>query len=178
MPTRAKRALIAAASVVSAFLILAGLAVVGSRVTSSQNHPPSGRAVVDLPPNRPSSSGRIVVAVVLGSSGTVGSDALAPYEVFATSPSFSVYTIAASGRPAPVDGGPAIVPTYTFADSAAGVAPRPDVVVVPAVTSPDGLEEAALRAWVVQQSQSGARILGICAGSRVLAATGLLRGRT
>lgn len=177
MPARARRALVAAASVVSAVLILAGLAVVGARVTSSQNHPPSGRAVADLPSNRPSSSGPIVVAVVLGSSGTIGSDAMAPYEVFADSPRFSVYTIAASGAPAPVDGGPAIVPTYTFADSAAGVAPPPDVVVVPAVTTPDGPEEAALRTWIVQQSRKGAHILGICAGARILAATGLLRGR-
>ena len=102
---------------------------------------------------------------------------MAPYEVFADSPRFSVYTIAASGAPAPVDGGPAIVPTYTFADSAAGVAPPPDVVVVPAVTTPDGPEEAALRTWIVQQSRKGAHILGICAGARILAATGLLRGR-
>ena len=178
MHPRARRALLAAASVFCALLTLAVFAVVGARVTNSQNHLPSTRAVADLPANRPSSSGPIVVAVVLGASGTVGSDALAPYEVFASSPRFSVYTIAASGAPAAVDGGPAIVPTYTFAVSVTGVAPRPDVVVVPAVTSPDGPEEAALRAWVVQQSQNGAHVLGICAGSRVLAATGLLLGRT
>lgn len=175
---RARRALLAAASVVCALLTLAGLAVAGARVTSSQNHLLAERPVAGLPLTHPSSSGPIVVAVALGSSGTVGSDALAPYEVFATSPKFSVYTIAASAEPAAVDGGPAIVPTYSFADSVSGLAPRPDVVVVPAVTSPDGPEEAALRGWIVQQSQHGARILGICAGARVLAATGLLRGRT
>jgi putative intracellular protease/amidase len=50
-------------------------------------------------------------------------------------------------------------------------------VVVPAVDDPDGPTEAALRAWVVLQSRHGSRILGVCSGSRLLAATGLLHGR-
>ena len=73
------------------------------------------------------------MAVVLGASGTVGSDALAPFEVFASSPRFSVYTVAATPAAQPTQGGPAIVPTYTFADTTSRRAPRPDVVVVPAV---------------------------------------------
>jgi hypothetical protein len=49
---------------------------------------------------------------------------------------------------------------------------------VPAVADPDGPQEAGLRAWITDQADRGARILGVCAGSRVLAATGLLNGRT
>jgi putative intracellular protease/amidase len=120
----------------------------------------------------------VVVAVVLGSSGTVGSDVLAPYEVFASSPNFSVYTVAAQSAPAPIDGGPAIVPTYTFEDITSGRARQPDVVVVPAVGAPEGPEETAMREWIVEQSGRGARILGVCNGSSVLAETGLLSGRT
>jgi putative intracellular protease/amidase len=118
-----------------------------------------------------------VVAVALGTSGTIGSDAIAPYEVFATSSNFSVYTVAAVADAAPTRGGPFIVPTYTFADTTAR-APRPDVVVVPAVADPDGPPEAPLRAWILDQADRGARILGVCDGARVLAATGLLDGRT
>jgi putative intracellular protease/amidase len=98
--------------------------------------------------------------------------------VFATSPRFSVYTVAATADAIPTRSGPFIVPTYTFADTATGRAPDPDVVVVPAVDSPDGSQEAALRAWITAQADRGARILGVCAGSAVLAATGLLDGRT
>ncbi|SDR88921.1 Transcriptional regulator GlxA family, contains an amidase domain and an AraC-type DNA-binding HTH domain [Friedmanniella luteola] len=174
--TRIARAAIAAALML---LTLSGLAVAGVVRSTSQSHAATpGGASPDRPPDRPSSGGRLVVAVALGASGTVGSDALAPFEVFASSPAFSVYTVAASAAPAPVDGGPAIVPTYTFADVAAGRATRPDVVVVPAVDDPDGEAEAPLRAWVVEQSQRGARILSVCAGARLLAATGLLEGRT
>jgi transcriptional regulator GlxA family with amidase domain len=129
-----------------------------------------------IPSSGPSSKGPIVVAVVLGRSGTDAADALAPYEVFASSAKFSVYTVAATHAPAPLNGGLQVVPTYDFADVTRGLAPKPDLVVVPAVNDPNGGQESDLRAWIVQQSHTGARILGVCAGSRVLAATGLLDG--
>jgi transcriptional regulator GlxA family with amidase domain len=178
MPSYAKRIIRVTTAVALMVLTLAGIAAAGVVHTTSQGHlPTSGRIQTSVPHAQPPSSGRFVVAVVLGASGTIGSDALAPFEVFASSPMFSVYTVAASAAPAPVDGGPAIVPTYTFDDVASGRAPKPDVVVVPAVDDPDGATEAALRAFVVEQSQHGARILGVCAGARLLAATGLLEGR-
>jgi putative intracellular protease/amidase len=127
--------------------------------------------------SRASSDGPIVVAVVLGRSGTDDADALAPYEVFARSAKFSVYTVAATRAPAAMNGGLHVVPTYTFADVTSGLARRPDLVVVPAVNDPAGEQESELRAWIMQQADAGARILGVCAGSRVLAATGLLDGR-
>lgn len=118
------------------------------------------------------------VAVVLGRSGTVFSDALAPYEVFARSPHFSVCAVAGSPGAAPVQAGPAVMAQHTWADMAIGAAPSPDVVVVPAVADPYGPVEALLRDWLVEQVDLGVRVLGVCAGSRVLAAAGLLEGRT
>ena len=179
MSTRSRRALRLASSSALALPTLAGLAAAGLRVTLAQaNTPRPSRPSRALPANRPTSGGPLVVAVALGTSRTIGSDAIAPYEVFASSPTFSVYTVAAGADAVPTRGGPFIVPTYTFADTATGRAPRPDVVVVPAVADPDGPQEAALRAWITDQAERGARILGVCDGSRVLAATGLLDGRT
>jgi putative intracellular protease/amidase len=140
----------------------------------AQSSPPPAEGT--LPSSHPSSAGPIVVAVALGRSGTDAADALAPYEVFAKSGKFSVYTVAATHAPVPLNGGLHAVPTYDFADVASGAARKPDLVVVPAVNDPNGEQESELRAWIVHQSQTGARILGICAGSRVLAATGLLDG--
>ena len=154
---------------------LLALLVGGVAKGSVHSSPPTAEGVI--PASRPSSDGPIVVAVVLGQSGTDDADALAPYEVFARSAKFSVYTVAATRAPAPMNGGLHIVPTYTFADIASGAARKPDLVVVPAVNDPTGAQESELRAWIVQQAHAGARILGVCAGSRVLAATGLLDGR-
>ncbi|MFM9919653.1 DJ-1/PfpI family protein [Lacisediminihabitans sp. H27-G8] len=125
-----------------------------------------------------SAKARFTVAVVLGQSGSDAADVLAPYEVLASSPDFAVYTIAASTKPAALDGGMAVDPDYTFADVASGAAPAPDLIVVPAVNLPDGPEEQAARDFVVERYGAGARILGICAGSRLLSATGILNGLT
>jgi transcriptional regulator GlxA family with amidase domain len=150
-------------------ILVGGVAMgmVGSRPTMVEG---------ELPPSRPSSEGPIVVAVVLGRSGTDAADALAPYEVFARSGKFSVYTVAPTHAPVTMDGGLDVVPTYDFADVTSGAARKPDLVVVPAVNDPNGEQESELRDWIVQQARTGARILGVCAGARVLAATGLLDG--
>jgi putative intracellular protease/amidase len=164
--------LIVAVALGSATLI----ALLVGGVARASVHPGPPTAEAPIPVGRPSSDGPTVVAVVLGHSGTDDADALAPYEVFARSTKFSVYTVAATHAPATMNGGLHVVPTYTFADVASGVARKPDLVVVPAVNDPGGEQEAELRTWIVQQAKTGARILGICAGSRVLAATGILDG--
>ncbi|WP_153392662.1 DJ-1/PfpI family protein [Ornithinicoccus halotolerans] len=125
----------------------------------------------------PSSDGPIVVAVALGQSGTVASDALAPYEVFASSPRFQVYTIAQTRGATHLAGGPAALPVHTFGDADRGTAPEPDIIVIPAVGDPAGPQEAQLRRWARRQADRGAHVLGVCAGSRVLGAAGLLDGR-
>jgi hypothetical protein len=58
----------------------------------------------------------------------------------------------------------------------AGTAPEPDVVVIPAVVAPAGRNEQPLRAWLARRAGRGAHLLGVCAGSRLLAAAGLLDG--
>jgi putative intracellular protease/amidase len=178
MPNHGRRARRIASSSALAILTLAGIVVAGARVTMTQATGAPALPVGALPVSRPSSNGPIRVAVVLGASGTVGSDALAPYEVFASSPEFSVHTIAASSAPQQTQGGPSIVPTYTFADTTTGRAPRPDLVVVPAVARASGPDEEAMRAWVRDQAAAGVPILSVCNGAEVLAATGLLDGRT
>jgi putative intracellular protease/amidase len=110
-------------------------------------------------PARPVPEGRLAVAVVLGASGSVITDALGPYEVFARSPSFFVYTVSASRPTAMLSGGLAVVPDYPLEDVDAGVAPEPDVVVVPAVVGPNGNKEAPLREWITRQPSPAAGVL-------------------
>jgi transcriptional regulator GlxA family with amidase domain len=45
------------------------------------------------------------------------------------------------------------------------------------VAAPNGRNEAPLRDWITRRSDRGAHVLGVCNGSRLLAATGLLDGR-
>jgi putative intracellular protease/amidase len=117
-----------------------------------------------------------VVAFVVGANGTVASDLLAPYDIFSSSPAFTTYVVADAPTPAPLESGPSVVPTYTFANVDADPALRPDLVVVPGLTQPTGAPEASLRTWVARQHDDGAKVLGVCSGSLVLAPTGMLDG--
>ena len=80
---------------------LAGVAAVGAVVSSRATYPRPRQDAPGRPAAPPAPAGRIVVAVVLGPRGSVGTDALGPYEVFARSPAFLVYTVS-PGRAASV----------------------------------------------------------------------------
>jgi putative intracellular protease/amidase len=168
-----------------AAVVLAGVTVTGrstnqpvpdfSTGTSSASlqHAEEGAAV---DPTGRQQARRLVVAFVLGAGGTVASDLLAPCDIFASSTAFTTYVVADAPTPAPLEGAPPVVPTYTFADVDADPALKPDLVVVPGLTHPTGAAEASLRSWVARQHDGGANVLGVCSGSMVLAPTGMLDG--
>ena len=158
---------------------VAGVGAAGAVVAIREAYPraPKVAPAQGWPPARPVPEGRLAVAVVLGASGSVITDALGPYEVFARSPKFFVYTVSASRPTAMLSGGLAVVPDYSLEDVDAGLAPEPDVIGVPAVAAPNGKKEAPVRDWLTRRGDRGAHVLGVCNGSRLLAATGLLDGR-
>ena len=156
---------------------LAGVAAAGAVVSSRATYPRPARDAPGRPAALPAPAGRIVVAVVLGPRGSVGTDALAPYEVFARSPAFFVYTVSPGRAASVLSGGLALVPEHSLEDVDAGSVREPDVVVVPAVVNAAGKELAPLRDWITRHAGRGAHILGVCAGSALLAAAGLLDGR-
>jgi putative intracellular protease/amidase len=161
----------------AAWLAGVGTAGVLTSIRTAYPRPPQVAPTEGWPPARQVPEGRLAVAVVLGASGSVITDAFGPYEVFARSPAFFVYTVSASRPTAMLSGGLAVVPDYSLEDVEGGVAPEPDVVVVPAVAAPNGRKEAPLREWIGRRSDQGTHVLGVCNGSRLLAAAGLLDGR-
>ena len=94
---RVRGATLAATLGVATFV---ALAVAGMSVSSAKAASPSSVRANDSGPRTPT-TGRQVVAVVLGRSGSETADVFAPYEVFASSPAFAVYTIADSAAPPP-----------------------------------------------------------------------------
>jgi putative intracellular protease/amidase len=164
-------------------VVLAGITVTGRSV--NQPVPESSMATIaasslyaepasDADVVRP--DGPLVVAFVVGAGGTIASDLLAPYDIFASSPAFTTYLVADTTAAAPLEGGPAVVPSYSFAQADANPELAPDLVVVPGLSHPTGAGEAPLRSWVSRQHDAGARVLGVCTGSLVLAETGMLDG--
>ncbi|GGS32762.1 DJ-1/PfpI family protein [Actinokineospora fastidiosa] len=166
-----RRILLVLAALLVAAAVFAGTAALGVAASMAAGFPPPppGRwpAAAPAPPDR------LVVAVAVGASGSVGADVLAPYAVFAGSPRFAVRVVAEELAPVTLSGGLHVVPDDTFDEATA-----PDVVVVPAVVDWAGREEAALREWVARQADRGAVVLGVCAGAKLLAAAGVLDGRS
>ncbi|GAA1010348.1 hypothetical protein Aple_038470 [Acrocarpospora pleiomorpha] len=160
--------------VVLAVATVTGVCLLGVATTMGASYANPAYAVPDggWPEPARVPSGRVVVAVVAGASGSVVTDVLAPYEVFARSGRFFVYTVSARREPVVLSGGLRMLPDHGLAD-----APPPDVVVVPAVVDPVGEREAGLRAWIGTQARRGARVLGVCVGSELAAASGVLDGR-
>jgi hypothetical protein len=125
---------------------LAGAGAAGALVSLRAAYPRPPRAAPAEGWPRPVPQGRLAVAVVLGASGSVITDALGPYEVFARSPGFFVYTVSA-GPAAMLSGGLAVVPDNSLGDVDAGMGPEPDVVVVPAVVAPAAKNGRCVSGW-------------------------------
>lgn len=115
--------------------------------------------------------------VVLGNAGANAGDVLGPYETLAAAGAFNLYTVAPERRLVPLTGGLDLVPDLDLAGldrRLAGAAA--DVIVVPQVPA-DTADTARLTDWLVRQDGGGALLLGVCRGSELLAAAGLLDGR-
>lgn len=163
----------ALAGIAAAGVVLAGIGATGVAASMAAAFPDPPRGT--WPPAPPVPPDRMLVAVAVGSSGSVGADVLAPYAVFAGSDRFGVRVVGEELSPVTLSGGLHVVPDATFAQVDGGRAP--DVVVVPAVVDWAGPAESPLREWVARQARRGALVLGVCSGAKALAEAGLLDGR-
>ncbi|WP_327002477.1 DJ-1/PfpI family protein [Dactylosporangium sp. NBC_01737] len=118
------------------------------------------------------------VVILLGNLGANVGDALNPYETFAATGAFNVYTVAPERRRVPLLGGLDIVPDLSLAELDSQLAGKaPDVVVVPQTPQPDQPVNAPVREWLARQAGHGSLVLGVCIGVELVAAAGLLDGR-
>jgi cyclohexyl-isocyanide hydratase len=100
-------------------------------------------------------------------------DIAGPFEVLARVPGWTVDLVAASSEPVRTDRGLTIVPTR-IRDSA----PASDILVVPGGTGVDrAMLDDAWLAYVRREVATAEFVFGICTGSLLLAAAGVLAGR-
>ena len=117
----------------------------------------------------------VSVAFVLAADAEVV-DFSGPWGVFeyvslpgSPGPAYKLFTVAESKRPVKVSGGLTVVPDFSF-----DTAPRPDVIVVPALGDKP---PPAVLAWLKKVSPRTELILSVCTGAFVLAEAGLLDGK-
>jgi putative intracellular protease/amidase len=123
---------------------------------------------------RPHAPGKPVVAVLALNEGTEATDLLLPHAVLQRSGLAEVWAVA------PRAGRVHLFPALQLQlphDLGAFDRAHPqgaDYVIVPAMMRDD---DPAIIAWLQRQAASGARVIGICSGARVLGRAGLLDGR-
>lgn len=114
--------------------------------------------------------------------GVYNTELTAPLDVFhhtpfhtAPDPGMEVYTVSPDGGPVTSFEGLVLQPDHGFAD-----APPPDVLVVPSAEGSMGadLEDREMIAWVRETGRRARWVVSLCDGAFVLAAAGLLDGRT
>src|SRR5580698_260842 len=155
-------------------LAAAWTAAAGPQPPSVQKSSPATTAPSPL---KAPASGAINVAFVI-SKGAVLIDFAGPWEVFqdAAIPgrgmmdsAFNLYTVAETLNPIAVSGGLQIVANYTFQNP-----PTPKIIVIPAQ---DNASDAMLD-WIRKASKTADLTMSVCTGAFVLAATGLLNGKS
>ena len=123
---------------------------------------------------RPPKRARPLVAVLADNAGSETTDFLIPYAVLADSGLADVIAVAPDAGPIKLMPALTIRPQQTTASFDVQYPKGADYVIVPAMHE---AEAPRVLEWIRSQSESGAIIVGICAGAKVLAAAGLLEGR-
>ncbi|RIV79690.1 DJ-1/PfpI family protein [Pelagerythrobacter aerophilus] len=135
---------------------------------------PQEEAAAMLAALRHDGEGRPVIAVVGVNDATETNDYITTTGILRRADVADVIMLATG--PGPVQLYPALraEPDATIAKFDAGHPEGADYVIVPAMSRDD---DPAVLAWLRDQSRKGARILGVCAGAKVVGAAGLLDGK-
>jgi putative intracellular protease/amidase len=116
--------------------------------------------------------------VLVGNGGANVADALGPYETFAATGAYNLYTVAPERQRVTLTGGLDLVPDLGFAELDQRLGGRaPDVITVPAMPDATADSSRPMRTWLARQADAGALVLSVCQGADVVAAAGILDGR-
>ena len=138
-------------------------------------------APVDTAASPTHDPGKPTAVILLGPEMANAADVLAPYEVFAATGAFNLYTVAPQRQPVPLTGNLDLVPDLSLGQLDDRLPTGPEVIVVPQLSEvARGLPPsvAPVVAWLQRQrAQSDPLLVSVCVGAQVLAEAGLLDGR-
>jgi putative intracellular protease/amidase/YHS domain-containing protein len=147
----------------------------GSGPVEAAGHPDASTAPARPNPLKPPAQGSIPVAFVV-SEGAVIIDFCGPWEVFhqvsVPGPGglgFHPYAVAETMNTIQTSGGMKIIPDYTLEN-----APAPKVIVIPAQNA----KSEAMMEWIRKSTKTTDVTMSVCTGAYLLAATGLLSGKS
>jgi putative intracellular protease/amidase len=165
-------------SAVGAVALVAALGITKSAERMILPAPPAVAAAVVPLPAPHYDSRKPTVAILLSNTQTEASDFLMPYAMFAESGAYNVYAVAETRTLRTLTGGVDVVPQHSFAELAALLRQDPDIIVVPAMLDPGSPQNLPVLDWLRQHGHSPTLLFSWCEGAGVLAASGLIDGKT
>jgi transcriptional regulator GlxA family with amidase domain len=187
MFTRSNRPSLLKALAYLATIVLLPVLVGGISVARRMNAPGPGPVpayaapLPALPAHDPAKKTAVVLSSAYGAEIT---DFLPPYEILARAGTFNVYALAPERKVLPLVNSNMkattldFVPHFSFAEYNATIGQAPDLIVVPWFPDYTAERDAAVLAWIRANAGPHTNLLTICAGTQILAETGLLDGRT
>ena len=138
--------------------------------------PPIAREEADatIAALKPPKRQRPLVAIIGINEATEATDYLMPYGVLRRADVADVMALATEAGPVTLYPALKIEPQATVAEFDAQHPAGADYVIVPAMSRDD--DPAAVQ-WIGSQASKGAIVIGVCAGAKVVGATGLLDGK-
>jgi len=132
--------------------------------------------VVSKTTSTPFDASKKTVVIVAYNKGTEIFDLMAPYYLFNATGQANVYVVAENNSPIVLLKGAAIYPNLTFA-ALDSLQIKPDVIVIPAMISVFKEPKSPVVQWIKEHTRRDTKVLSVCAGSLVAAATGLYDGK-
>ncbi|QKC80499.1 DJ-1/PfpI family protein [Mesorhizobium sp. NZP2077] len=123
---------------------------------------------------KPPKRQRPLIAIIGINDGTETTDYLMPYGILRRADVADVVALATLPGPMKLHPALQIEPDATTAAFDAGHPDGADYVIVPAMMRDD---DAGVLKWIRGQATKGATVIGICAGAKVVGASGLLDGK-
>jgi putative intracellular protease/amidase len=117
---------------------------------------------------------RPLIAIIGINDATETTDYLMPYGILRRADVADVVALATQPGPMTLFPVLKVEPQATIADFDARHPDGADYVIVPAMSRDD---DPAVLQWIRSQAANGAIVIGVCAGAKVVAATGLLDGK-
>ena len=170
----------------SAALLFVPAVVAGFSLSTKLSNVPSMTAPAyagELPDTRIADPARKTAVVLSSAFGAEITDMLPTFDILATSGAFNVYTVAPERTVLPLTNsmsnatGLDFIPDLSYADYESQIAKAPDLIAIPYLPNYSLERDRAVVDWIRAHFGPNTTILTICAGTEVLADTGLLEGR-
>ncbi len=163
--------------IIAPLILLSLIAYIGCKPLQQFNRIPVYEGVAHYQPKTTGyDSSKKTIVIVASTEGTELFDLMAPFYLFNATQKANVYIVAEKKSPITLLKGAFVMPHLTF-DEIDSLKIKPDVIVLPAMLKVSEDPNSLAQKWIKEKYDDKTKVLSICVGSLVGAATGIYDGK-